>query len=249
LAPSGVKRRDVYRTQFGPLDRERVLDDRLLAARREGRNAPAIAAHLRDKMVAAGHARLDDVDIAVGAVAPRAGVSQPLALAVPLRTVVAALAVGQQSESTGFQRVELEELAAPHVLGDDQRVAAMRGVAAACDRFFLEADLGAVAAGPGDLVQLDRIAEARCDQKAARKRIPPLDCCAARFEIRRGCVPHSNRHRRHPIERQRRGRSDHLRRGSGCGERGEHGEHGGYEPGSDHGASCGYAMVGRPVLV
>ena len=91
---------------------------RAAAVGREIGDPPAAALDLGDHPVGRGVARIDHVEIGVGAVAAGRAVADPAAVMAPGAELVAAAAVGEQAQPAGGERVELEELAAADILLD-----------------------------------------------------------------------------------------------------------------------------------
>ena len=78
---------------------------------------------LGDHPVGRGVARVDDVEVGVGAVAAGRAVADPAAVMAPGAELVAAAAVGEQAQPAAGERVELEEFVAADVLLDAEHVA------------------------------------------------------------------------------------------------------------------------------
>ena len=173
---------EVELVEFDVGDRAIFGGDGGAVARRDRGDAPAAALDLGDAALRAGVARVDDVEVVVGAVALGRAEADELAVVAPGAERIAALAArGELGQAAVGERVELEEFVAAIVLADEQDVAG-RGQAAA-ERFGLEADLAAVHHRPGDAVQLVDVAEAGRDQHRAVGGVPPGEAGAARFHV------------------------------------------------------------------
>ena len=179
---------------------------------RKAGDRPAAAADLRHHPGAGGIARIDDVEIGVGAVAAGRAIGQQFAVVAERPHFIAALAIGQQRQAAVLQRVELPELAAAAILADHQRL--VIGGIASVQRLGLKADLPPRHAGAGDRMQLRYIAEPGGDQHRAVIRVPAHEAGGAELHIGPRGIDHALRDRRNAIGNQR-GRLGGNRRGRG----------------------------------
>lgn len=190
--------------------RHAIHRERLVAVGREIADVPTAAADLRDKAVGGRIARIDHVQIHVGAVAPARRVADRFAVAAPRAEPVARLAVGEQGQLPGIEPIELVELVAALVFLHDQG-AVFRRKTGVRHGLGLEADLPPSRAGRTQADQLLGAAEARLREHGTVGRIPAEELGGAEFQIapcRRG---RGLRYRRHLIGDDRR-RRRHRRR-------------------------------------
>ena len=157
--------------------RDPLAEDERLVVGGEVLDAPAAALDLRHEPVGLRVFGVHDVDIAVLAGAPRRAVGDAIAGGRPHRAGVARLAVGEQRDLAGraHEAVELVELAAARVLGEDERVAVFGAVRGARHAVREERQLRARRARRLDLVHLRRVAEAGDDEHLAPRRVPGVE--------------------------------------------------------------------------
>ena len=147
-----------------------VDDDGAAAVMGEIHDVPAAALDLRHHPVGRAVARVDDIEVGVGAVAAGRAVADQAAIMAPGAEIVSAAAVGEKLQPPVGEGVELVEFVAANVLLRDQHVA-RRGPGSG-DRLFLEAQLLAIAERRGDPVELGGVAEARGDQHRSVAVVP-----------------------------------------------------------------------------
>ncbi len=178
--------------------------------------SPAAARALGDQPVGLRVARVHDVEVGVLPIAPRGRVADELAVLAPCARLVAALAVRQQRQAAVGERVELVELAAAHVLRDQDHVARARSVARELDAILLEAELRARAARLRHPMHLVGVAEARGDQHRAVDGMPAEEGRRAELHVGPGPRGELGGHFGNAVSDQRRRLFDRLRPGRRC---------------------------------
>ena len=172
---------DVALVHGDPLDHEE-----LRVVRRPVGRAPAAARHLEDASRRGRVLRVHDVDVAVGAVAPRRAEGHPVAGVRPgAEGVLRAAAVRDHGDGAGgdVEAEDLAELVAAAVLLEEQVVGRAAGPARAAHAVGEEGELPACAARHLHLVDLGRVAEARGDEHLALHRVPPGEARGAELGV------------------------------------------------------------------
>ena len=195
-------RRDVDEPQVRLVDRDRLDDEQLRVVGRPVGDLPAAALELDDPSIGLGVLRILDVHVDVVAVAPRRAVGDRGARVRPAGAGVARSAVRQERHAAVGEvvAVELEELAAAHVLREDEGVSRLRVELRAGDAVGEERQLGARAAGEQDAVGLGHVAEARRDEHLVAGRMPGGEAGRAEVRVPADLLRERRRNRRHALD-------------------------------------------------
>ena len=212
LRPAG----DVDEPASALVDGERFADQELRAVGRPIENAPPAAGILDDEPVGGGIAGIDHPQVAVGAVAARRGIGDPVAGPVPHpAAILRAATVGEERDVAGgdIEPVHLAELIPPSVAGEEEELSLLRIPVGGPDRLGEEGELAAGPAGHPHLVDLRRIPEAGADEHLHACWMPADEGCTPRLGIAAHLVGQARRDLRDPLD-------DEIFRGADRGRRG-----------------------------
>ena len=178
--------RDVHHPDVALVDRDALDHEELRVVRRPVGRAPAAALDLEDAARRGGVLRVDDVDVAVGAVAAGRAEGHPVPGVRPrAQVVLRAAAVRDHRDRAGgdVEAEDLAELVAAPVLVEDEVVGRAAGPARAAHAVGEERQLPARAARRPHLVDLRRVAEARADEHLALRRVPAGEARGAELGV------------------------------------------------------------------
>ena len=220
LLPAG----DIDEPASALVDGERFADQELRAVGRPVEDTPSAAGILDDEPVGGGIAGIDHPDIAVGTVAARRGVGDPVAGPVPHpAAVLRAAPVGETRDIAGgdVEPVHLAELIPPGVAREEEELSLLRIPVGGPDRLGEEGELAAGALRHPHLVDLRRIPEAGADEHLHACWMPADEGCTPRLGIAAHLVGQGCRDLRDPLDDEVVGRADRGRCGRWAGRLGD----------------------------
>ena len=194
-----------------------------MVVRRPVGDSPASSLHFENAAVRVRAQGVDNVDVAVGAVAAGAAVGDAVAGVAPFdAAVLRALAVGEEGDAAVGEvlAVDLAEFVAALVFGEEEVAAGFGLVDGGGDGLGEEGELGAVAAGRADTVDLVGVAEAGGDEELALDGVPVDEAGAAGLGVAGDFVDEVARHGRQGVgyEARRRGEDRIVGGDCRCGE-------------------------------
>ncbi len=146
---------------------------------------PPAALYLKEEPVARGPSWIHQIDVGVGAVAPRGAVGDAGAIGRPRAQVILALPVREQCRGARLlvEAIELVEFAAADVALDHEVRSRRRLVARGQNAIGEERQLVPVATGDAHRVRLHDVGEAGRDQHFAARRVPVLKAGAPELRV------------------------------------------------------------------
>ena len=181
-----LARGDVDEPEVALVDRDRLEHHELLVVGRPVGSEPAAALHLEHHPRGGRVLRVHHVDVAVGSVAPGRAEGHAVALVRPGPEAVLRAAAGRElgkGAARDVEPVDLPELVAALVLGEDDVVRRAARPAGVADAVRKERELAARAEREAHLVELVRVAEARGDQHLALRRVPGREARRAELGV------------------------------------------------------------------
>src|SRR5579884_1695781 len=156
----------IYQPQVALVDRDVVFREQRPVVRRPVAHLPATSLILGDPFIAGLVLRVHYLKVQVCVVASRTGIGDAVALVRPRKLAVSRLAVGKQSRTTvgGIHAEDLVPLATTDIFAKQEVLSFLRLVTGIRHSIAEEGELGSGAAGHGDLVYLDGVAETRANQ-------------------------------------------------------------------------------------